>query len=68
MTSGNDSATSGTTRTSVNYAQGFLDALEATSWTCMDCGNTYEPLLTECPNRMLDEAKAALRGAQYRSA
>lgn len=48
-------------------AQGYLQALEDTSWTCMDCGNTYEPLITECPNRMLDEAKAALRAAQYRS-
>lgn len=52
---------------SVAYAQGFLDALEETSWTCLDCGNTYDPSITECPNRYLDEAKVALRAAQYRA-
>lgn len=51
----------------VSYAQGYLDALEATSWTCLDCGNTYDPDITECPNRHLDEAKVALRTAERRA-
>lgn len=51
----------------VAYAQGYLDALEATSWTCPDCGNTYDPDITECPNRHLDEAKVALRTAERRA-
>lgn len=51
----------------VAYAQGYLDALEATSWTCPDCRNTYDPDITECPNRYLDEAKVALRTAERRA-
>ena len=51
----------------VAYAQGFLDALEETSWTCCDCGNTYDPNITDCPNRYLDEAKVALRAAQHKA-
>ena len=51
----------------IAYAQGYLDALEATSWTCPDCGNTYDPDITECPNRYLDEAKVAVRTAERRA-
>lgn len=60
-----DAPRKGTTK--VAYAQGYLDALEATSWTCLDCGNTYDPDITECPNRYLDEAKTALKTAQRRA-
>lgn len=55
------------THSNVAYAQGYLDALESTSWTCPDCGNTYDPDITECPNRYLDEAKVALRTAERRA-
>lgn len=47
-------------------AQGYLEAIEQTAWTCHDCGNTYDPDITECPNRYLDEAKVAVRTAQRR--
>lgn len=59
--------TAGKKVSSVAYAQGFLDALEQTSWTCCDCGNTYDPDITDCPNRYLDEAKVALRAAERRA-
>lgn len=49
---------------SLEYCQGYLDSLLATSWTCLDCGNTYDPDITDCPNRHLDEAQAALRAAK----
>jgi uncharacterized protein YbaR (Trm112 family) len=51
----------------VSYAEGFLDGLKATSWTCIDCGNTYLPIVEECPNVLLDEASASLRHAQYKA-
>ena len=51
----------------VAYAQGYLDALAETSWTCPDCGNIYDPDVTDCPNRYFDEAKVALRTAQRKA-
>lgn len=45
------------------YEQGYLDAIRDTAWTCHDCGNTYDAMVTECPNLILDEASAKVRSA-----
>jgi rubrerythrin len=51
----------------VSYAKGYLEGLLDSTWTCLDCGNIYQYLTEECPNRDLDQAKASLRGAEYRN-
>ena len=38
------------------YAQGYLDGVKASCWTCGDCGNMYDAQVDHCPNRILDEA------------
>jgi len=52
---------------SLEYCQGYLDALTESSWKCHDCGNIYSPNVMDCPNRDIDEAQAALRAARVRS-
>lgn len=38
------------------YTQGYLDGVLASSWTCSDCGNTYDAQVESCPNQVLDHA------------
>lgn len=52
---------------SLEYAQGYYSGLIEASWTCYDCGNTYEAGVEECPNKDLDQAAANLRAARSRS-
>lgn len=48
------------------YQDGYLQALIDMSWTCMDCGNTYQADIDECPNSTLDTAHAEARAQQWR--
>lgn len=48
-------------RTVTDYDRGYLDGIVASSWSCADCGNTYDSDVESCPNRLLDEAKAKAR-------
>ena len=41
------------------YQAGFLAGVQSQCWTCGDCGNTYSAVVSECPNRDLDEAVVA---------
>lgn len=52
---------------SLDYAQGYYSGLIEASWTCYDCGNTYESAIENCPNKDLDQAAANLRAARSRS-
>lgn len=44
------------------YLLGYRDGLKAASWTCADCGNTYDSTVDGCPNRLLDQAYVDVRG------
>lgn len=48
------------------YAEGYFKGVLDSSWKCHDCGNSYGSDVTECPNRVIDEAKAKLRHAQWK--
>ena len=39
-----------------SYREGYLAGILATSWTCGDCGNTYDASVDHCPNTLLDAA------------
>lgn len=43
------------------YAEGYLQGLLDSSWTCGDCGNVYSRDIDFCPNVELDEAKVRVR-------
>lgn len=49
----------------MTYNKGYLDGVMASSWTCFDCGNTYQASIEECPNIQIDEAKVKVRQEQY---
>ena len=48
------------------YEEGYLQGIIDSTWKCFDCGNMYESLVEDCPNKLLDDAQAKLRGAKYR--
>jgi len=50
-----------------DYALGYLEGVVESSWTCIDCGNIYESLVSECPNTILDEANVRYRSAKRES-
>lgn len=50
-----------------DYALGYLEGVVGSSWTCVDCGNIYDSLVTECPNNLLDEANVRFRSAKRES-
>jgi uncharacterized OB-fold protein len=51
----------------VSYAKGYLKGLLDSTWKCLDCGNIYQYIVEDCPNRELDQAKANLNGAEYKN-
>lgn len=48
------------------FNEGYMKALEDLSWTCIDCGNLYQPTVEACPNELIDEARARVRHTNYR--
>jgi hypothetical protein len=47
------------------FEAGYAQAMAEVSWTCDDCGNTYESTVYECPNRILDEIGARQRRKEW---
>lgn len=52
------------TDASLDYARGVLHGVQKSTWTCGDCGNTYDPTVQHCPNVTLDHAHVNLRLAE----
>jgi hypothetical protein len=45
----------------IAYAQGRVQGVIESGWTCGDCGNVYDAAVESCPNRLLDDARVNLR-------
>jgi hypothetical protein len=48
----------------ISFAHGRIQGITESGWACGDCGNFYDAGVDHCPNRILDEARAALRKEQ----
>lgn len=44
---------------------GFKAGVLETGWVCVDCGNTYESSVDECPNKNLDSIGATEMHYKY---
>jgi uncharacterized OB-fold protein len=49
------------------YSDGYLQGILAVSWECGDCGNTYQPSVTSCPNTFIDQAFTDYRAAERKA-
>lgn len=54
-----------TTPSQRGYAAGYLQGMIDSSWKCYDCGNIYENIVEECPNKGLDQAHASYRKEKH---
>jgi hypothetical protein len=52
-------------REAVAQARGYVQGVQDSGWECGDCGNQYDASVDTCPNRILDEAIAALRSKEH---